>query len=385
MKIILIGNYKLDNQESMQRFADMLNSGFKAKGIQTEIWEPIVFFAFSFKSTTTGLGKWLGYIDKWILFPIIIRWRLITKRNKHKNTQFHICDHSNAPYLSYLPKNKTVITCHDVLAIRGALGYADAYCPASGMGKILQKWILRNLEKAKFLAAVSNFTLNQLNELSTLKNHKKREWVVIHNAFNAPFKPMNKTESFKYLKDLAINPETPFILHVGSALVRKNRKLLLYMVSFLGERWNGKIYFAGKPIDNELKNIIDTLGLKDRVISLIKPTHNQLLALYSSCEAFIFPSLSEGFGWPLIEAQACGANVIASSLDPMPEVSGGAAVHIHPDNIEGFAEALISLKDKDYRESLVLSGLKNIERFSLDIMIEAYINLHKTFNLKTIR
>ena len=76
MKIILIGNYRPDQQESMVRFARMLDQGFRKQGVQVEIWWPSVVFGRLPSSTTSGFSKWLGYIDKWLIFPILLRWRL---------------------------------------------------------------------------------------------------------------------------------------------------------------------------------------------------------------------------------------------------------------------------------------------------------------------
>src|SRR5712675_779390 len=118
--IILIGNYKPDDQVSMQRFTNMLEKGFNEAGITSEIWYPRVFFGKWVKQTFYGLGKWLGYIDKWIIFPFILKRRIRRSKRQNKSFSFHICDHSNAPYLKYLPVERTVITCHDVLAIMGA-------------------------------------------------------------------------------------------------------------------------------------------------------------------------------------------------------------------------------------------------------------------------
>jgi hypothetical protein len=142
MRIILIGNYLPDKQESMIRFAYMLNSGFIKSGFTSEIWYPKALFGAVVRSPNTGFGKWLGYIDKWVIFPLILRYRLIYNSKKFASTRFHICDHSNSPYLKHLPKDRTGITCHDVIAIKGGLGFSDAYSPASGLGKLLQKWIL---------------------------------------------------------------------------------------------------------------------------------------------------------------------------------------------------------------------------------------------------
>src|SRR5687767_14147825 len=95
-KIILIGNYPPDKQESMERFAQMLIQGFNNKGFETELWRPKVFFGSYVKSTKEGFGKWVGYFDKWILFPLILLWRVNTQRSRYANVIFHICDHSNS-------------------------------------------------------------------------------------------------------------------------------------------------------------------------------------------------------------------------------------------------------------------------------------------------
>jgi glycosyltransferase involved in cell wall biosynthesis len=377
MRIILIGNYPPDKQKSMERFALMLAAGFLNEGHQATIWRPVVLFGKPFTSTTTGWGKWMGYIDKWILFPFILRWRLLHKKYRSENTHFHICDHSNSYYLKQLPKERTVITCHDVLAIRGALGYADAFVSASGTGKILQNRILNHLTNARKLAAVSITTYQQLCALDNIHpKGRPKNWIVIRNAFNADFRPIPSAEAGDLLRKAGIDCGIPYLLHVGSALLRKNRKLLIDMLMALGSQWNGNICFAGEALEEELIKYTDMLGLKGRVASVVNPDHITLVALYSACTAFVFPSLSEGFGWPVIEAQACGVPVIASSLNPLPEVSGGAALHIDPTKPADFANAFLSLQNKITRDELIRKGFENIKRFDRSVMTHAYLNLH---------
>ncbi len=382
MTIILIGNYPPDQQESMERFTQMLERGFRVAGLKTEVWRPIPLLGAKFRKTTSGLGKWMGYIDKWVIFPLLLQWRLLGKRFLQSHVRFHICDHSNAPYLNYLPADRTVITCHDVLAIRGAMGFADAYCEASTFGKLLQKWILFHLSNAKTLASVSQLTLNQLMELSGSQGKYKKNWCIIYNAFNADFKPTNTKKSQELLSEVALDLQKPYILHVGSGLPRKNRKMLLDMVHALGNQWDGYIYFAGQPLDASLLSHAKKLGLQDRVHAVVKPSHTLLVALYSSCQALIFPSFSEGFGWPVIEAQACGAPVIASNKEPMPEVSGGAAIHVNPYNPHEFAQALLSLNDEAFRADLIQRGFQNIQRFETAKIINAYLDLHQADTIK---
>ena len=372
-KIVLIGNYPPDGQESMERFAQMLQKGFAEKNYPSDIWRPKVLVGKLAVTTTSGYGKWLGYIDKWIVFPFIIRWRLKFHRFKISETQFHICDHSNAPYIKYFPRHQSSVTCHDVLAIRGALGYPNTYCTSSRFGVILQKWILKNLLRTTKIAFVSNFTHLQLQELDTNRNEIQKKWTVIHNGFNDVFTPLELTEAKKILNVEGLDPDQSYILHVGSGLERKNRKLLLDMVARLGNIWQGKVYYAGKPVDTDLSIHISALGLSDRVISIVKPNHKLLQALYTVCEAFIFPSLSEGFGWPAIEAQACGAPVIASKFDPMPEINGKGALYCDPQNPDEFASAFLSLNKGKKRIQIIKEGFKNAERFEPTLMIDEYL------------
>ncbi|WP_210463524.1 glycosyltransferase family 4 protein [Rufibacter roseolus] len=375
-KFIFIGNYPRDKQESMERFAQMLHHGFQEAGHASEIWRPVVFFGTLFKSTTSGLGKWMGYLDKWILFCFLLQWRVSQIMAKDKEVRFHICDHSNAPYLQYLPSSKTSITCHDVIAIRAAKGYPDTYVTASGFGKILQNWILKHLSSAVSLACVSNLTLSQLKDLSVGAKPEQKDWKVIYNAFNADFELIPEKKAIETLKNKNLPLDAPFILHVGSALPRKNRKLLLDMVDKLGDKWEGNICYAGKPLDPSLVAHVQRLGLEKRVFSIVNPNHATLEALYNTCQAFIFPSYSEGFGWPVIEAQACGTPVIASNTAPMPEVSGGAALYCDPNKPEEFAAALLSLNDSIIQTDLIERGLANCSRFSRKQIIGSYLELH---------
>lgn len=375
MRIILIGNYLPDKQESMIRFAGLLEEGFQRAGFQAEIWTPTVLFGSKAKVTNAGAGKWLAYVDKYIIFPLVLKLRLANKKINNSNSRFHICDHSNAPYLKYFPADRTSITCHDVIAITDGLGYTKSTQPVSKLGKFLQRWILNNLQKAKSIAFVSQLTFNQFKTLLPENVLMKSSWQVIHNSFNADFHPMDLVEAKNILNKLNIDISMPFLLHVGSDLPRKNRKMLLDMMKVLESQVAINLCLAGESLNKELVAYAASLELQNKVIQIVKPDHTTLLALYRLCSAFVFPSLSEGFGWPVIEAQACGVPVIASNIAPMPEVSGGAALHFDPMKPNEFAKGFLALQDKSLREELVQKGFENGLRFSQDKMINAYLRL----------
>lgn len=377
MRFILLGNYPPDGQESMERFAQMLHSGLHEAGVAAEIWRPVPVVGGRIGSTVAGLGKWLGYVDKWLIFPVILRWRVWRRGLGGAEVRFHVCDHSNAPYLGHLDSRWAGITCHDVLAIRGSRGHTDAYAPASRFGRILQQWIYKHLHRAERLATVSELTMQQLLVLAGPDPvPRPASWRVIPNAFNAHFRPMEAAERAAVLHRAGLALPPLFLLHVGSGAVRKNRGMLLEMVHALGSRWPGSICFAGEAPDEALLARAAALGLRERVVAVVKPDHDTLVALYGACEAFVFPSFSEGFGWPVIEAQACGAPVIASTVEPMPEVSGGAALHADPTDPAAFAAALLALQEPGARQALVQRGLLHSQQFAPARMVQAYLQLY---------
>ena len=114
--VLLIGNYPPDRQQSMQRFAMMMLDGLTVAGIVAELIQPQPFFG-RFRYAGGFVAKWLAYIDKFVLFPRRLRSKL-----KAAPALVHICDHSNAMYARHIRGVPVVATCHDLLAVRGALG-----------------------------------------------------------------------------------------------------------------------------------------------------------------------------------------------------------------------------------------------------------------------
>jgi glycosyltransferase involved in cell wall biosynthesis len=371
-EIILIGNYKPDKQFSMQIFEGLMYEGYKKSKLDVSVIRPdslVIRLGFN----RPGLVKWLGYIDKFILFPIKLLFTRGLNFIFFRKVGYHICDHSNAFYLYFLPKNNTIITCHDVLAIRAGLGFTDTYCTATKSGKVLQKIILNALSGANKLAAVSEFTLNQLIAIDTKPNVPKK-WICIHNAISEKFVPLSEVKIQALSRKFINRKGTPFILHVGSDLERKNRKLLINMMYELQNKWDGVLVLAGEKLNTKLLELIQKLNISNRIILQQNPTNEEIIALYSSCQAMVFPSYSEGFGWPIIEAQACGAPVVTSNKAPMmDEVGGSAALYADPDDASSFANQFLKLNDKEFRNEILKLGYKNVKRFDFDCTVHKYV------------
>jgi glycosyltransferase involved in cell wall biosynthesis len=367
LRILLIANYLPDNQQSMNRFATMLENGLPQFGHQVRIIRPQPQIG-NLKQSATGVGKWLGYIDKYIIFPQALRQEI------YWADVVHICDHSNAVYTKYLQKVPHIVTCNDLLAIRSALGEIKEN-QTRWTGKQLQRIILNGLNQAQRVACISEHTRLDLLRISSLKSSVVS---MIYMGLNYSYKPMKIPEAKEHLKIFGLSKECQFILHVGGNTWYKNRLGVLSIFHYLLQKYRkSELYLVmiGQSFTNEMHQYIKTHNLSQKVIELVGVDNEDLRDFYSSATALLFPSLEEGFGWPIIEAQACGCPVITSNRTPMTEVGGEAAIYINPINPQQAAETIADCLP--LLESLKQKGLLNAQRFTPETMISSYIQLYQ--------
>jgi glycosyltransferase involved in cell wall biosynthesis len=368
MKILLVGNYLPDALESMGRYAMLMHQGLRDAGHEVTLAFPAAVVNRRARAPD-GLWKWLGYLDKYLLGVPALR------RAAADVDIVHVCDQGNSVYVPLASDVPHVVTCHDLLAVRGALG-EDTDCPASFAGRQLQRSILRGLRRAQALACVSSATQRDARRL--LQGYSGRI-TLTHNALNYPYRSLSPEDCLARLSSIpGFDAARPFVLSVGSNLRRKNRQAVLRTVGLLRDTWSGVIVFAGEPLNAELRTLAAELRLTDRVVEVIKPANAILEALYSQALALHFPSRFEGFGWPIIEAQACGCPVICSDREPLPEVAGGAALVCDAEDFAGFAGAILKLaREPASRQELRSRGLVNAQRYTGAPMIARFVSLYE--------
>jgi glycosyltransferase involved in cell wall biosynthesis len=356
VKIALVANYEPDAQQSMLRYAAMLEETLVAAGHEVRSTRPAPRFLPPRARRGSFAHKWLGNLDKYLVGPAKLdalrAWADVV----------HVCDHSSAVWLAPDTPTPQVITCHDLLAVRGALG-EPTDCAASPTGALLQRWILRNLRRAAAIACVSEATRRDVQRL--LPDY---EGIVdvIANPFPYAYRERGADHVRTLLSRLpGIQHDTPYVLVVGSGLPRKNRELLPNLLAALGTAWQGQLVFAGEPASAALRQQASTLGVVHRMVDVPQPDNVELEALYNGARALLFPSRHEGFGWPPLEAQSCGCPVIASNRPPMTEVCGQAALYCDPTDAHAWAEALLRLEASEtLRAGMRAQGLINASRYS---------------------
>jgi len=362
MRVLLIGNYIADQQQSMIRYANLVLAALVSRGIEAQLMVPPIIVNRTHLAPA-GLGRFVNYVDKMGLAPGLIR------RHARWADVVHVCDHSNAYYVPRETDQPWVVTCHDMLAVRGALGEATD-CPATAMGQRLQRMILRGLGRARLITPVSHYTEQDLHRILGPAVPCR----VIPNALNYPFAPMPPEQVASRLGRWPGLLNTPFILHVGSNQARKNRETLIDAFARLSTTWPGHLVLAGPALTPALSDRIARLGIGARVQVLQHPTNQELHALYCAAAVFAFPSRFEGFGWPIAEAQASGCPVVTSDAEPMREVAGGAAALADPNDADALAAALLGVvSDPVRRQALIELGHANAERFRPETMAERLV------------
>lgn len=358
-EIVVVANYLLDKQISMERYCSSLCTFYS--GYRLRILRPKVFLG-RFFADRPLLNKQLRYIDKYILFipellVVSIRCKLV-----------HVCDHSNSPYILFLPRRKTVVTCHDLIAVRGAFGDSSVHCNSTPMGKVLQFLILLSLQRASSIIFVSHTTKSDY--LLLAKGGNDQNLKVIYNCLD------NSSISFlpKASRDLSRLQSLPYLLTVGSSLPRKNRKLALKLLQLVNMHFPFQLVVVGSDLSIQEKQLTDDLSLGDAIVHMGKVSQSELSFIYRNAYCLVFPSYSEGFGWPVIEAQSFGCPVIASSSSCIPEIGGSGALYADPYSVSDFLIRVQSLTNPDLRERLISRGFRNQMRFNPSYIKDQYIN-----------
>lgn len=265
---------------------------------------------------------------------------------------------------SYLPLSSThgknIITIHDLYFLKEQKHVeqkARSFLPSE---------IKAAANLSDYIIADSESTRNDVINLLDISPDKVRAI------------PLASGENFIFLNDQEENRQIrvkyaggqPYILFVGTLEPRKNLVRLVQAFSLLKKKGcPHKLVLAGKRGwgFEEIFSTIRRLGLEQEVCTPDYVPSEELTPLYNGADIFVYPSLYEGFGLPVIEAMACGTPVITSNTSSLPEVAGEAGILTDPEDIEGLAQAMAKvLEDGELRKTLREKGLKQAASFSWD-------------------
>ena len=239
----------------------------------------------------------------------------------------------------------------------------------------IKKWYLERvnlLNKFDLLLSISESTRQDAINILGIQPEKI---VNISGAASSNFKKivLGDCEKQNILHQFGIT--RPFVLYVGGNDFRKNMDGALRAFAQLPRQIIAKHQLVLNDVGDEtiFRNKLRTLGLEDADVVIIRRTTDQeLVMLYNLCKLFIFPSLYEGFGLPVLEAMSCGAPVIASNNSSLPEVVGRPDVLFDATNDQSVTASLLHvLMDASFCEELAVYGLGRAKQFSWEKSAQA--------------
>ena len=263
----------------------------------------------------------------------------------------HLPNQNFARY-ALLVKNPYIVTVHDL--VRLCFGFTKE----SISERIMLKLDIRGIKRASHIIAISQTTRKDL--IKYLKIPDDRISVIYNGIDHSLLKPY-KVRLF----------DKPYILYVGSERPRKNLGRLFEAFAVLRKEFPElllvKVGVAGRTREyrQEIMRKLDSLRIAPAVIFVEYVSELDLAYYYSSAALLAYPSFYEGFGFPPLEAMACGCPAVTSDTSSLPEVVGEAGIMFNPYDTDSLVEAMRKvLTDSELRDDMVRKGLEQAEKFS---------------------
>jgi glycosyltransferase involved in cell wall biosynthesis len=297
--------------------------------------------------------------------------------------------------LPLIHPEKSIVTIHDIGFERDRLLYgSDQMGPKDKAGKKIINFFVKLFTFGKFSANSTDylrwsttFALKKAEKIITVSNYSKKEIIevykdlekeiklkdkikVIHNGYNQYLYGKEKAAEEINLVLKKYDLQKPYILYIGRLEKKKNTPALIEAFAIMRENNKGikhKLVLVGDAgfCYDEVKYMIQEYLLEDEVIMTGWLEEEDMPFVYCGADLFVFPSLYEGFGIPILQAMACGVPVAASRTTSIPEVTGDAAILFNPRNVNEIATAMEKIiKDGDLRNELIEKGKKQVENFS---------------------
>lgn len=268
-----------------------------------------------------------------------------------------------------------------VFTMHGAVTFTHPHFYPPMVLTRLNALLRRGLKRSSLTVCVSDFVRQELTELFDIPPERM---VTVHHGVGEEFHPLPKSEAAELVRSLH-GLDRPYFLYVGKLHANKNivRMIEAFHAFSAGAHEDLVLVLAGRQVwgCEGITETIVRLHLTDRVRLIGHRSQAELPALYSGATAFVFPTLWEGFGLPVVEAMACGTPVITSNIACLPEITGGAAMLVDPLSVPDLAHAMEQVyTDPALRDSLRSRGLARAACFSWQntaaATLEAYRRVH---------
>jgi glycosyltransferase involved in cell wall biosynthesis len=345
MQVVLFRDLKQEHWASIEVYADRLGQGLRKLNIPG--WS--FHSAYPAGVSLPGLAIPSLYFSRTLLYGPYARW--------HQSDVNHVLDNSYGHLVHFVDSHRTVVTSH------GGTPISWRRWNREGPSMRFFDWAFQGTLKAARVIIVSNYAKRELLEHFDYDPARIR---VVYHGVDDNYHPLAEKTRIAVRAKYLIGNEKGILLHVGHCARRKNIEGLLGAFARLLKEASQpyRLIQIGGRFSPELFRLIDQLEIGDRVTQIASMPNEQLVEMYNAADVFVFPSLYEGFGVPLIEAMACGTPVVCSDLELFREVCGEAVVFADSSDHVAFACAIAESLDESKADYLRKRGLERAAQFT---------------------
>lgn len=398
--VLLVPDLPLERWASMDRYAHRLHDWFESSDFGFQVRLAAHIGALTRDSVgrrgatgerRSGRGKafvrwWTQPVDpsrlilpgpfhgpqQWAARYYFYPWRV--KREAKRVDLVHVLDHSYAHMIETAGRRPVVVTVHDLMPV------VVLRSPTDGWREGVRNRFLRQALKA--LRQADSYIVGTQwlkRELATWLGNDENIHVVpfgVDRAFFSESVVGGARERWR--RDWRIPEDAFVVLHVGSTVDRKNVPLVIQTVARLRQQTDAYLLQVGGRFSAEQEQLIDRLDLRRAVRSVASADETALRRAYRAADVLLFPSLYEGFGFPVLEAFASGLPVVTSGAGALKEVGGDAAVVVEGRDPAAYMQALETLSDdSDTRDELINRGWARARGFTWQKTAEQTADLYR--------
>lgn len=285
------------------------------------------------------------------------------------------CTSNTAPIRCKVP---IITIIHDIIYLEKLNIFKKGATTYQKFGNLYRRWNVPIVaRRSKYVTTVSNFEKERIKKFLSLDENL----LTIYNGVSEHFKVIDNEDILRAAKQKYNLPDR-FVFFLGNTDPKKNTPNVLRAFA----EFNRKSDIAYKLVmldydETALQEVLRTIGcseLRNDIVMTGYVPNAEMPAIINQCKLFLYPSLRESFGIPILEGMACGVPVITSTTSSMPEIAGDAAAMVNPLNYKEIVEAMERiLEDETYRSELCKKGVERAKKFSWKAMAENYLLLYQ--------
>jgi glycosyltransferase involved in cell wall biosynthesis len=346
---------------SMERLADEIEHGFASRD---DVTMRSMTLHQSAIARRVGLGALDSYATRFLRYPIAAA--------RQRADVYHIVDHGYAHAAALLPKERVVASCHDLMLLRAEEG--DAGFRGRRTAVLRFRWSTSFLRRVARVVVPTAVTKRDVERLIGVDPSRID---VAPYGIGPAFRPFSADRALSLRRAIAADGRF-LVLHVSTGNPYKNVEGALRTIAAL--RSAGvpvMLVRAGKPLSRDQQALARALGVTDAIVECGRVPEQRLVELYNACDVLLFPSHHEGYGWPPLEAMACGTPAVTSTCQTLLEVTESAALHAPATGIDALAAQVRRvLEDDDLRERLRWAGIQRAGQYTWERTIDGFASAY---------